>query len=179
MLDPNTFEESRSQGWPSVCCRAEHDQRMLLGAIHSRTLALTVTPNGLDYECLLPPSPLGQNTYASVDRSDYPGTSFTFQCISDSFSYEGGAALRTIHSARLAEIGPVSNPAYKDSSVALRSLARCMDADLAEVENYARSGDLRDSSPGLTGRRPAPRRRSPGTSPTNTGNGSFVCTPAE
>lgn len=143
VLDPNTFEESRSQGWPSVVCRAEHDQRMLLGAIHSRTLALTVTPNGLDYECLLPPSPLGQNTYASVERSDYPGSSFTFSCLADSFTFENGAALRTIHSARIAEIGPVSNPAYKDSSVALRSLARSMDADPAEVETYARSGELR------------------------------------
>ena len=142
VLDPNTFEESRSQGWPSVCCRAEHDQRMLLGAVHSRTLALTITPKGVDYECILPPSPLGHNTYASVARSDYPGSSFVFQCTADSFSYEGGAALRTIQAARMVEIGPVSNPAYKDSSVALRSLARCMDADPAEVENYARSGEL-------------------------------------
>jgi hypothetical protein len=142
-LDPNTFEESRSQGWPSVVCRAEHSPSMLLGAIHSRTLALTVTPNGLDYECLLPSSPLGQNTYASVERSDYPGSSFTFSCLADSFTFENGAALRTIHSARIGEIGPVSNPAYKDSSVALRSLARSLDADPAEVETYARSGELR------------------------------------
>ncbi len=142
-LDPNTFEESRSQGWPSVVCRAEHHPSMLLGAIHSRTLALTITADGLDYEVLLPPSPLGQNTYASVARSDYPGSSFSFEALSDSFSFENGAALRTIHSVRLAEVGPVSNPAYKDSSVALRSLSRFVDADPSEVENYARSGELR------------------------------------
>jgi uncharacterized protein len=143
VLDPNTFEESRRQGWPAAICRAEHDPRMLLGAIHSRTLELTVTPSGLDYECILPPSPLGQNTYASVARSDYPGSSFVFDCRSDRWSYEGGTALRTIQSARLAEVGPVTNPAYRDSSVALRSLARHMDADPAEVEMYARSGELR------------------------------------
>src|SRR5271156_2775068 len=34
-IDSQFFNASRSQGWPNVVCRAGHDSRMLLGAIHS------------------------------------------------------------------------------------------------------------------------------------------------
>jgi HK97 family phage prohead protease len=140
-IDDQFFTPSSRQGWSNVVCRAEHDSRMLLGTVHSGTLQLALDRRGLDYECSLPAS--RQDVFESVGRGDYAGSSFQFQCISDDWSYQGGTPLRTLRSGNLHEVGPVTVPAYRDTSVALRSLARCMDAPLEDVEMYSRSGELR------------------------------------
>jgi HK97 family phage prohead protease len=134
------FTESRSQGWPMVLCRAEHSPALLLGTVHARTLQLAVTNAGLEYECSLPPS--RQDVFEGVARGDYGGSSFTFLCTDDEWSYTDGAPLRTLRSGQLRELGPVTVPAYPDASVAMRSLAKCMDANLADVQMRARSGEL-------------------------------------
>jgi HK97 family phage prohead protease len=140
-IENQFFNESRAGGSPNVICRAEHDSRMLLGAINSRTLQLTVTPSGLDYECALAPS--RRDVYDSVDRGDYAGSIFTFHCTDDTWDYRDGTPLRTLGSGVLRDVGPVTTPAYRGTTTtALRSLARHMDAPFEDVEMLSRSGEL-------------------------------------
>ncbi|MGO9100593.1 MAG: HK97 family phage prohead protease [Mycobacterium sp.] len=154
-LDPQFFDESHSQGWPNVICRAEHDSRMLLGAIHSGTLQLAVDHRGLDYTCSLPAS--RQDTWESVSRGDYAGSSFAFHCTDDDWDYRDGTPLRVLRAGVLHDVGPVTVPAYRDTSAALRSLARRMDAPLEDVEMYSRGGELRRFF--VRSDWPTPRRR--------------------
>jgi uncharacterized protein len=140
-IDNQFFTESRSQGWPMVLCRAEHSPALLLGTIQARTLELAVTGAGLEYECSLPPA--RQDVFEGVARGDYGGSSFTFLCTADEWSYRDGAPLRTLRSGKLREVGPVTVPAYPDASVAMRSLARAVDVPVSEIETCARSGELR------------------------------------
>lgn len=140
-IDGQFFNESRSQGFADVVCRAEHDSRMLLGTIHSGTLQLALDRRGLDYECSL--TPARQDVYESVSRGDYGGSSITFLCTGDDWGYQGGTPLRTLRSGHLRDVGPVTIPAYRDTSVALRSLAGFVDAPLEDVEMYSRCGELR------------------------------------
>jgi uncharacterized protein len=135
------FDQSAADGWPDVVCRAEHDPRMLLGATHSGTLRLAVDHRGLAYECDLARS--RQDVLESCTRGDYPGSSFAFLCTSDEFEYRNGTPVRTLLSGRLIDTGPVTVPAYGTSAPALRSLARHMQADYAEVAEMARKGELR------------------------------------
>ena len=140
-IDTQFFNESYRQGWPNVVCRAEHDSRMLLGAIHSGTLQLAIDHRGLDYTCSLPAS--RQDTWESVSRGDYAGSSFAFHCTDDTWSHRDGTPLRILRAGVLHDVGPVTVPAYRDTSAALRSLARCMDAPFEDVDTYARGGELK------------------------------------
>jgi uncharacterized protein len=140
-LDNQFFTESRSGGWDDVIARAEHSPALLLGAVRSGTLQLAVDHRGLDYQCDL--SPARQDIYEAVGRGDYGGSSFTFICLADSWGWVGGTALRTLQAGQLLDVGPVCNPAYRDTSAALRSLARHAQAPLADVEKCWRDGELR------------------------------------
>jgi hypothetical protein len=140
-LDTGFFDEARAAGWCDIVCTAEHDNRLLLGAIHSGTLALAITAAGLDYECELPAS--RRDTFESVSRGDYGGSSFQFRCTCDTWEFRDSAPLRTLQSGRISQVGPVTRPAYPDSSVALRSLAAFKDASVEEVAALAERNELR------------------------------------
>jgi HK97 family phage prohead protease len=142
-IAPGFFDESAQAGFGDVVCRAEHDTRLLLGAVHSSTLRLAVDHRGLGYECDLPESPCGRDVYAAVSRKDYGGSSFSFNATDETWEYRNDAPLRILRSGRLLEVGPVTVPAYRDSSVAIRSLARHVDAPIEDIERLAAQGELR------------------------------------
>jgi HK97 family phage prohead protease len=141
MVDPAMFNESRSHGFPDVICRAEHSDQLLLGAVHSGTLTLAVDSRGLAYECAL--TDARQDVYESVGRKDYGGSSFTFKATDETWEFRDGAPLRILRSGTLRDVGPVTVPAYSSSSVALRSLARHMDAPFEDVAALAEKDELR------------------------------------
>jgi hypothetical protein len=51
--------------------------------------------------------------------------------------------LRTLNAIKLVDVAPVNQPAYLDTSSAVRSLAFHMHADEAEVRKMAEQNDLR------------------------------------
>jgi hypothetical protein len=74
------------------------------------------------------------------------GSSVSFRCFSDSFTYEGGdLPVRHIESAQLLEISPTAAPAYGPDAtdVAIRSLASQFGEDPDSVYELARAGELR------------------------------------
>ena len=78
-----------------------------------------------------------------VERGDIGNSSFAFQTFEDDWGLtERGFPLRTLVSGRLIDVAPVSTPAYRDTTVGLRSLAQHMSAPIEDVIALARAGEL-------------------------------------
>jgi len=141
-VNPAFFNKSRGDGWPDVVARFNHDDMGLLGTTAGRTLQLSVDNVGLSYDVEPPPSM--RHVVELVERGDVQKSSFAFRTIDDDWTTtEDGGPLRTLLSGVLVDVAPVVTPAYADTSVGLRSLARKFDADVEEVRSLADAGELR------------------------------------
>jgi uncharacterized protein len=123
-IDPKAFdlveERQDGEGRPlETRCLYNHDPNHLLGRFPT-TMRLTVDDKGLKYECLLPES--RSDLAESVERGDLKGSSFSFICAEggERWSYENGQSTRLVTKIRaLLDCGPVTYPAYGDSTVAV------------------------------------------------------------
>ena len=140
-IDRGFFNKSRGDGWPGVIARYNHDDNMLLGTSGAGTLRLEIDDIGLLYEV---DTPLARaDVYELVQRGDVSQSSFAFGVFEDDWGVtDQGFPLRTLISGRLFDVAPVNTPAYEDTSVALRSLARKFEAPIDEVAQLAAEGEL-------------------------------------
>jgi len=140
-IDPGFFNKSRGDGWPDVIARYNHDDNMLLGTTSAGTLRLAVDKVGLEYEVDPPTS--RADVLELVQRGDVVKSSFAFQMFEDDWAAsDQGFPMRTLVSGRLVDVAPVNIPAYDDTTVGLRSLARKFEADVEEVRKLAEANDL-------------------------------------
>jgi uncharacterized protein len=148
---PSFFKRSQNDGWPGVTASFNHDSNMLLGAVRSGTLRLSVDNVGLDFEIDMPEC--RSDITELVGRGDVGSASMQFIVFDGGDAWEyvdgpyGGMPVRTLLSGKLIECGPVTNAAYDSTSVSLRnvygSLARYVDCPVEEVESYWRNGEVR------------------------------------
>ena len=139
---PGAFNRSRSQGWTGVVSRYNHDANYLLGSTASGRLRLGVDDTGLTYDVDVPES--RSDVYELVERGDLRHSSFRFVADADDWGVDDtGYPQRTLVQVSLLEVGPVDTPAYAETSVGLRSLARKFDANLEEVRSLAAAGELK------------------------------------
>ena len=102
----------------------------LLARVSNKTLRMKDSENGLEYE--IDPNldtDIGLRVLALVKRRDVRGSSFAFSVDAyeiDRAKKKGDMARVTITKATLYELGPVTNPAYTQTSAKLRST---IDAD--------------------------------------------------
>ena len=127
---------------PDVVCLFNHSDSAVLGRTTAGTLRLSEDTCGLKFECDLPDTTFGRDTYESVKRGDLNGCSFAFM-VDDSLmceykeeeidDEEGGirgmvkraarAIIRTIRDfANLIDVSVVTHPAYPQTSVDARHL---------------------------------------------------------
>lgn len=140
-IDRGFFNKSRGDGWPGVVARYNHDDNLLLGTSGATTLRLGTDDVGLTYEVDLPAA--RSDVYELVQRGDVRQSSFAFVAFEDDWTTtDQGFPLRTLLSGRLLDVAPVNTPAYEDTSVGLRSLAKKFDAPLEEVRALAAENDL-------------------------------------
>ena len=102
-----------------------HRSERLLGTTQSGTMRTGVDSVGVWYEVDLPNAPTGHDVLESVRRGDTPGSSFQFDIRSDGdkWSMKDGKAFREVMQFNgVYEMGPVSEPAYPDTSISARSL---------------------------------------------------------
>jgi HK97 family phage prohead protease len=141
-IAPSFPNESRAAGWPGVICRYNHDDSFLLGATRNNTLRLSTDRTGLDYSVDLPEC--RDDVLEMVSRGDIGSSSFAFQAHEDDWSLtDGGVPLRTLLSGRILDVAPVSQPAYADTSVGLRSLAKFLDVPEEDVMKLRAEDELR------------------------------------
>lgn len=140
-IDRGFFNKSRGDGWPGVVARYNHDDNLLLGTSGAATLRLGTDDVGLTYEVDLPAA--RGDVYELVQRGDVRQSSFAFIAFEDDWTTtDQGFPLRTLISGRLLDVAPVNTPAYEDTSVGLRSLAKKFDAPLDEVRKLAAENEL-------------------------------------
>jgi HK97 family phage prohead protease len=122
-VDPGAFTRTLGMSELRVAARYNHDDNFLLGTTEGGTLTLSVDGTGLRYEVDLPDTTAGRDVAALARRGDLRYSSFAFRTLEDDWSEtEAGFPLRTLRAVQLVDVAPVNNPAYLDTSVAVRSL---------------------------------------------------------
>lgn len=101
-----------------------HDTNVVLGRNRAGTLALREDATGLHVTIRPPDNEWGRPVLDAVRRGDVTGQSIAFQAIKEQWQRpekKGDLARRTILEARLVDVGPVTFPAFAQTSVQARS----------------------------------------------------------
>ncbi|MBA2717523.1 MAG: HK97 family phage prohead protease [Propionibacteriales bacterium] len=118
-IRPGAFRKALAN--PNADCLAlvDHDNSRLLARQRSRTLRLHEDSKGLEFELDLPPTGLGNDVLAMVERGDMGGCSIGFRCIQDVWP---SADVRHLVTLDLAELSLIhAHPAYDGTSIFARS----------------------------------------------------------
>jgi hypothetical protein len=115
-----------------------HDANIVLGRTSSGTLSLSLDNKGLYYDIVLPDTQSARDIYASVQRGDISGASVTIipKTGGDNTYKQGEVYIRELHAVELLEVGPVTVPAF-DNTSAIAASANDMGADKV-IEDYQR-----------------------------------------
>lgn len=119
IVAPGAFTETLKTA--DVRAYFDHDRGRVLGRMSAGTLRLTPDEKGLAVEIDLPDTTDGRDVRELIDRGDVSGMSFGFSVTHDEWDETVDPPLRTIHAVELREVSIVSEPAYDDTSIALRS----------------------------------------------------------
>ncbi|TFI09897.1 HK97 family phage prohead protease [Thiopseudomonas sp. 4R-3cl] len=107
-----------------------HDGSALLGTTRGGTLKLREDAKGLAFELALPDTTHGRDLAILVDRGDVAGCSFGFRVKEggDRWEMRGQTMVRELLAVDLVEVTLTSDPAYSDTTVALRSMKEAADS---------------------------------------------------
>ena len=101
-----------------------HDPSMVLSTTKSKpALELNETDKGLEYISPIPPTSYGNDLMVNVERGNVKGSSFAFSVHRDGQKTweEDDVFYRDIKKLTLYEVGPVTDPAYIQTSAQLRT----------------------------------------------------------
>lgn len=145
---PGAFDGvlNRQRGRTDLVSYYNHNPDILLGRESSGTLKVWTDERGVWFEVIPPAS--RADILELVARRDVRGASFTFSIDKGGEGFttdENGRAIREIRAATLYELGPVVQPAYPATSVAvaMRSLSAWLDSlGIPEVTPQTSSADF-------------------------------------
>jgi hypothetical protein len=121
-LSPGTFTKSLKQN-PDIRMFSEHDPKQgILGRTKSGTLKIDEDGSGLHFSLAVPNTTLGNDVTESVNRGDIDGCSLGMVVKDCTWDKVDGQVLRTVNDAELDHITVTSSPAYKGTSITLRSV---------------------------------------------------------
>ncbi|WP_287740671.1 HK97 family phage prohead protease [Diaphorobacter sp.] len=122
VIRPGAFAKSLATG-SNIRALYQHDGTALLGTTRGGTLQLREDAKGLAFTLALPDTSHGRDLAILVDRGDVQGCSFGFRVNpgGDRWEERGSTMVRELLDVDLAEITLTSDPAYSDTTVALRS----------------------------------------------------------
>lgn len=130
-INPKAFNKALNDKH-DVRALFNHDPNMVLGRTSSRTLHLSKTLRGLDYEVEPGKTTVASDVQEHISRGDVTGSSFGFNVQEQKFycDEERGVDVREIISVDLFDVGPVTFPAYSATSTGVRS-----ETDLTECRS--------------------------------------------
>ena len=121
IIAPDAFSDVMGD---DVRCLFNHDADNVLGRTTNRTLSMRQDPTGLRFQNTLNrQTPIGQSVFEFVKRGDVSGCSFAFIVAEDAWAEARQAdgrtrVQRTITKIKtLFDVGPVTYPAYEQTSV--------------------------------------------------------------
>jgi HK97 family phage prohead protease len=118
IVAPTAFNERSGK----VLAFYNHDSSQVLGK-EGTNLELSVDARGLRFSLVLPDTTTGRDVRELIRAGILSGVSFGFTVNKDSWTVVNNEKIRTLESVTLYEISPTANPAYPDTTVALRNLA--------------------------------------------------------
>lgn len=124
MVDPGAFTKTLQEA--DVRSLWNHDPNYVLGRSGSGTLRLMVDEVGLGYDVLAPDVQWARDLLVSIRRGDVDGSSFGFLVPKnrDRWSQdENGDVRRVLLEVKLFDVGPVTWPAYPQTSAEARARA--------------------------------------------------------
>jgi HK97 family phage prohead protease len=147
-IKPGAFDDAIADC--DVRALKNHDPSLLLGRTSAKTLRLATNARGLKMEIDVPDTTTGRDTAEEIRRKDITGCSFSFTTAEDEWKYnDDGSVQRTIVKVgELFDVGPVTFPAYPDTSVAARSLDAFKDQNERSDEH---EGDETEPVPAAPG----------------------------
>lgn len=120
-IRPGAFRKAISEC--DVRALINHDAARILGRCQAGSMRLSEDARGLLYEVDPPDTSYARDLMVSLRRGDINGSSFSFATLDDDWSEgEGGVRVRELRAVHLFDVGPVTFPAYQDTSAACRSL---------------------------------------------------------
>lgn len=141
---PGAFDKSLADG---VRVLARYNHETLLATTDAGSLRLFSDDIGLGYEIDLPDTTTGRDLAVLAARGDVRYSSFAFHVMPDGVTWgltDRDFPLRSLSALGLVDVAPVDDPAYLDTTSALRSLADSLLLDFAEVRSAADRNELRD-----------------------------------
>lgn len=102
-----------------------HDPNYVLGRNTAGTLELEETDKGVRYKAIPPDTQWARDLLVSIKRKDITGASFGFRVAKDGDEWkeEGRLIVRYVNKLEMiADIGPVTFPAYTQTSAQVRSI---------------------------------------------------------
>ena len=124
VIRPGAFAKSLATG-SNIRALYHHDAHALLGTTQGRSLQLREDSHGLAFNLVLPNTTHGRDLEALVTRGDVQGCSFGFRVAPGGDRWEtssNGKTLRELLDVQLTEITLTADPAYLDTTIALRCL---------------------------------------------------------
>lgn len=122
VIRQGAFAKSLATG-SNIRALYHHQGDALLGTTKSGTLQLMEDAKGLSFTLTLPETSHGKDLAILVDRGDVSGCSFGFRVApgGDRWEQRGGRMVRELLNVDLLEVTLTSDPAYQDTTVAMRS----------------------------------------------------------
>ena len=102
----------------------DHNPERIIGRLSAGTLRVKPDKHGLAVEIDPPDTTVGRDVVVSLRRRDLSGMSFSFRTLEDDWDFNTSPLpTRTLLDGRLGEVSVVAQPAYPDTTAAVRSLA--------------------------------------------------------
>jgi len=135
-IDRNAFKDCL-KGNPEIKSFFNHDPNYVLSTTASDpALVISDMGDGLMFSSPIPDTSYGRDLIENLKRGNVKGASFTFTVNRDSVTVDkDGNYHRSIDDATIYELGPVTNPAYTQTSVGLRSKDSLMEEARQRVSN--------------------------------------------
>ena len=122
------FRKTLNDG-PDIAAVWNHNMDIVVGRVSSGTLILSEDADGLPAEIHFGDSPEAISKFESIKRGDVYQMSFRFRVIKDRWTTDENKDLdlRELLEVQLYEVSPVVFPAYKASSIGVRSIEETTD----------------------------------------------------
>lgn len=132
-------------GRDDVRALINHDPNLIIGRTANKTLKLWEDDDGLGFEVKLPETSYAADLVESIRRKDITQNSFGFLVEEDGDEWSSDRTKRTLTKVRLFDVSPVTFPAYKQTTVAVRLMEMGIDYEKLSAALFrAEQGGLTD-----------------------------------